>query len=77
MSREDDFLVDTEYFFPTNGRAWRLSRRMPRRPSCPPAMSRKSQDCLAEKETTENESYREKATENGARPPKGQMNWAD
>jgi len=27
---------------------------------CPPAMSRKDQDCLTEKETTENASYREK-----------------
>ena len=64
------------FFFETNGRAWRPGRRMPRRPSCPPAMARKSHDCLAEKETTENASYREKATEKGARPPKGQMNWA-
>ena len=38
------------------------------------ANSRKDQDCLAEKETPENASYREKATEKGARPPKGLMN---
>ena len=36
--------------------------------------SRKDQDSLAEEGTTENASYREKATEKGARPPKGQMN---
>ena len=62
------------FFLSTNGRAWRLSR-------CPDARvafqqcleSRKSQECVAEKETPENASYREKATEKGARPPKGYL----
>ena len=38
--------------------------------------SRKDQDCLAEKGTPENASYREKASEKGARPPIGLINRA-
>ena len=35
----------------------------------------KDQDCLAEKGTPENASYREKVSEKGARPPNGLIKW--